>query len=134
MKYNYFIAKFAGRQTMTDINGSFIACYFIELFIYFSFRNGIKSCSRFVQYNKRGILIKGSCNSYLLSFSTGNDNSLFIKILVKISIQTFWHCRKPVVKSGFLQSIFYFLFVIIDFGRHIFPKSQGKELEVLKYH
>ena len=119
---------------MTDINGSFIACYFIEFFIYFSFRNGIKSCSRFVQYNKRGILINSSCNSYFLSLSAGNDNSLFIKILVEISIQTFWHCGKPVVKTGFLQSAFYFFFVIIDFGGYIFPKSQGKEFEVLKYH
>ena len=119
---------------MTDINGSFIACYFIKFFIYFSFRNGIKSCSRFVQYNKRGILINSSCNSYFLSLSAGNDNSLFIEILVEISIQTFWHCGKAIVKSGFLQSTFYFFFVIIDFGGYIFSKSQGKEFEVLKYH
>lgn len=55
---------------MRYINSRFCTYDFIKICINLIFRQRIKSCRRFIQKNKWGILVYGSCNSNFLFLSS----------------------------------------------------------------
>ena len=119
---------------MTDIYRSFSFYHLIKTLIDFVFCNRVQRRSRFIHNYKRCVFVKRACNCNFLGFTTTDFYTVFIIILVKRSIKTFFHFGKTHSKTSILQTFNSTVSVVFNITGNIFAKRKTEQIKILEYY
>ena len=98
------VAETGGGEPVGNVDGGSYAGDLVEPGVDLGLREGVKGGCGLVQNQKRRVFVQRAGKGDLLSLAAGDLDSGVGDVPVKISVQPVGKLRKPLGKSGFLQT------------------------------